>query len=108
MSSGRRTVQLRLLTAAITALAALGAVAALPVDSSADPSLGQLGNQLSQQQAHQQSLSGSISALSGTIASLDSQIALVQSREAIVRADLANDRAQLARIQASLAREQKL
>jgi peptidoglycan hydrolase CwlO-like protein len=110
--SCRRTLAHRIAAVSITALVALGAAAALratafgvgaPPASAA--SISQLNSQLGAQQAHQQSLSASVSSLSHLIASLDTQIALVQSREAVVRADLAQERADLAAAQASLARE---
>jgi septal ring factor EnvC (AmiA/AmiB activator) len=86
---------------------ALG-LAALPMSSSAQPSIGQLNSQLGAEHAHQQSLASSISGLSHLISALDGQIALVQSREAAVRADLARDRAQLAAVHRALVREQQL
>jgi septal ring factor EnvC (AmiA/AmiB activator) len=108
MSFRRRTVFTRLAIAATTIVAGLGAAAALPLPSSADPSLGQLNSQLGQVQAHQQSLSASISSLSHLISSLNGQIALVQSREAAVRADLARDQTALALAADALARERRL
>jgi septal ring factor EnvC (AmiA/AmiB activator) len=92
---------------AATIAAALG-LAAIPIASDADPSLGTLHSQLGAVQAHEQGLSASISSLSNLISSLSSQIALVESREAAVRADLDHDRAKLASVQAALARERKL
>jgi peptidoglycan hydrolase CwlO-like protein len=100
-------VKSRLVIVAITILGGLGATAAIPLESSADPSLGELNSQLSQEQARQQSLSVSIAGLSASISSLDGQIALVQSREAEVRAELASDRRTLARIRSSLQRERR-
>jgi septal ring factor EnvC (AmiA/AmiB activator) len=121
MTSPRRTIPRRLLAAvalpgtlprklltATSAVAVVLALAALPVSSSADPSLGELNSQLNAEQARQQSLAASISNLSGMISSLDGQIALVESREAAVRADLARDRAALAAVTAALIREQHL
>lgn len=108
MSSYLRSGPLSLAIAAAAILGDLAATAAIPLQSSADPSLGQLNSQLSQEQARQQSLSGSIAALSHSISSLDGQIALVQSREAAVRAELASDRRTLARIRVSLQRERRL
>jgi len=96
-----------MVAAAASVVFALG-LAALPMSSSADPSLGQLGSQLGAEHAHQQSLAASISGLSHLISALDGQIALVQSREAAVRADLARDRAQLAAVHRALVREQQL
>jgi len=96
------------MVAGAAAIAVVLGPATLPVSSSADPSLGQLGSQLGAEQAHEQSLAASISGLSRLISSLDGQIALVQSREAAVRADLARDRAQLAAVQRALTREQRL
>ncbi len=107
MNSRRRTIPTWAVAVAATVAAALG-LAAIPITSSADPSLGQLHSQLGAVQAHESSLSASISSLSDLISSLDSQIALVESREAMVRADLAADRAKLASVQAALARERKL
>jgi septal ring factor EnvC (AmiA/AmiB activator) len=98
----------RPLAAGAAVIAAALALAAIPVSSSADPSLGQLSNQLNGVQAHEHSLAASIASLSRLISSLDRQIALVQSREAAVRADLARDRAQLAAVQGSLTRERQL
>jgi septal ring factor EnvC (AmiA/AmiB activator) len=92
---------------AVAVACALG-LAALPVTSSAAPSLGQLNSQLGAEQAQQQSLASSISGLSNLISSLDGQISLVESREAEVRADLARDRAALAAVQSALTREQQL
>jgi septal ring factor EnvC (AmiA/AmiB activator) len=107
MNSRRRTIPTWVVAGAAAIAAALG-LAAIPMSSAADPSLGQLHSQLGAVQSHEQSLASSISSLSQLISSLDSQIALVESREAAVRADLARDRAKLAAVQASLARERKL
>jgi septal ring factor EnvC (AmiA/AmiB activator) len=104
MSQATRRVSIRLLIAAIAA-GGLAAAIALPSHAA---SIGGLSSQLSQEQAHQQSLSASVGQLSQTIASLDSQIALVQQRENAVRADLERDRATLARIQSALVRERRL
>jgi septal ring factor EnvC (AmiA/AmiB activator) len=84
------------------------ALAAIPVSSSADPSLGQLNNQLGGVQAHEESLAAGIAGLSRLIGSLDRQISLVESREAEVRGDLARDRAKLAAVQGALTRERRL
>jgi len=107
MNSKRRTIP-RSLVAGVVALAVGAGLVAIPVTSNADPSLGQLSQQLGAEQAHQQSLAASISNLSGLISSLDGQIALVESREAAVRADLARDRAALAAVEAALIREEHL
>jgi septal ring factor EnvC (AmiA/AmiB activator) len=107
MNSRRRTIRTWMVASAATVAAALG-LAAIPMSSNADPSLGQLHSQLGAVQAREQSLASSISSLSQLISSLDSQIALVESREAAVRADLARDRAKLVSVQAALARERKL
>jgi len=107
MSFGRRTIPRPLVACAATVAVVLG-LSAVPVSSSADPSLGQLKSQLGAEQAHQNSLASSISSLSHLISSLSAQIALVESREAAVRADLARDRAQLAAVQRALARERHL
>jgi septal ring factor EnvC (AmiA/AmiB activator) len=98
----------RTAVATTAVLAVLAGAAALPLQSTAQQSLGQLNSQLSQQQTRAQSLSSSIGGLSQLISSLDGQIALVQSREAAVRADLANDRATLAAVEQQLARERRL
>jgi septal ring factor EnvC (AmiA/AmiB activator) len=108
MRHTRRHVPVRSAIATTAALAVLGAAAALPLSSTAQPSLGQLNSQLGQQQGRAQSLSSSIGGISQLISSLDGQIAFVQSREAAVRADLANDRATLARVEQQLARERQL
>jgi septal ring factor EnvC (AmiA/AmiB activator) len=107
MNFGRRTTPRPLVAGAATVVVVLG-LAAVPVSSGADPSLGQLKSQLNAEQGHQQSLANSIASLSGLISSLSRQIALVQSREAAVRIDLARDRAQLAAVQGALTREQQL
>jgi septal ring factor EnvC (AmiA/AmiB activator) len=107
MSFGRRTIPRSLVASAATVAVVVG-LAAIPVSSSADPSLGQLNSQLGAEQAHQQSLASSISGLSNLISSLDGQISLVESREAAVRADLARDRAALAAVQRALTRERQL
>ena len=107
MNFGRRTIPRRLAATAVGVACALG-LAALPVRSSAAPSLGQLNSQLGAEQAHQQSLASSISSLSSLISSLDGQISLVESREAEVRADLARDRAALAAAVSALTRERQL
>jgi peptidoglycan hydrolase CwlO-like protein len=93
--------------AAVTAavLGVLSAVPLLPVASAAAPSLGDLQNQLANQQSRQQQLSHSIGGLSQSVSALDAQINLVQSRIAAVRVDLAHDRAELRRVSASLGRE---
>ncbi|HET6864699.1 MAG TPA: transglycosylase family protein [Solirubrobacteraceae bacterium] len=107
MSFGRRTIPRPLVACAATVAAVLG-LAAVPVSSSADPSLGQLKSQLNAEQGHQQTLASSIASLSHLISSLSSQITLVETREADVRADLARDRAKLAAVQRALTREQRL
>jgi septal ring factor EnvC (AmiA/AmiB activator) len=107
MSSARRTIPRPFLAGVAAAAIALG-LAALPVSSSADPSLGQLQSQLGAEQSHEQGLAASISSLSHLISSLSSQIALVQSREDALRSDLARERAALAAVQRALTREQAL
>ncbi len=93
---------------AASTVAALVALAALPAGSSADPSLGQLQSQLSNQHSTQQHLQNSLGGLSKLVSSLDSQISLVQNREAAVESELANDRSELAAAQAALKRERTL
>ncbi|MGN6869854.1 MAG: transglycosylase family protein [Solirubrobacteraceae bacterium] len=107
MSFGRRTIPRPLVAGAATVAVVLG-LAAVPVSSSADPSLGQLKSQLNAEQGHQHTLAASIASLSHLISSLSSQITLVETREADVRADLARDRAKLAAVQRALTREQRL
>jgi septal ring factor EnvC (AmiA/AmiB activator) len=107
MNFKRRTIPRSLVAGAI-AVAVLAGLVALPVTSSASPSLGQLSQQLGAEQAHQSSLAASISNLSNLISSLNGQITLVQSREAAVRADLAHDRLVLAAVEAKLTREEQL
>ena len=108
MSFSWRTTHRRYPAAAAAVVGALGGLAALPITSSADPSLGTLQNELGQQQARQQHLENSLGGLSQLIGSLSSQIALVQSREAEVQAQFAQDRAKLASTRAALAREQQV
>jgi septal ring factor EnvC (AmiA/AmiB activator) len=111
MNFRRRTIPRSLLAGAVALAVAAGLVTVGwvgPSLSSADPSLGQLSQQLGAEQAHQQSLASSISSLSSLISSLDGQISLVQSREAAVRADLVRDRAALAKVEAALTREEHL
>ena len=84
------------------------ATAALHPARSGAASLGQLNDQLNNEQAHQHSLSSSIASLNNLIAGLDSQIALVQKREAEVRAELAQDQVTLSRVQNELKAERKL
>jgi septal ring factor EnvC (AmiA/AmiB activator) len=107
MSFGRRTIPRPLVAGAATVAVVLG-LAAVPVSSSADPSLGQLKSQLNAEEGHQHSLAASIASLSHLISSLSAQITLVETREAAVRADLARDRAKLAAVQRALTREQHL
>ncbi len=108
MKSTRRTVNVRAQAIGVAVVAALVPTALLSPSSAADPSLGQLNSQLSQQQAQASGLSASISHLNGLIGSLGSQIAFVQQREASVQAELAQDRLELARVSASLAGERRL
>ena len=105
MSTSGRTTSIQIWLAAI---AAVLACAVLPAASDADPSIGDLNSQLSQQQSRQHSLSASIGQLSHNISALDGQISLVRSREASVRSDLERDRNQLTRIRSQLAHERHL
>jgi peptidoglycan hydrolase CwlO-like protein len=86
----------------------LALVAAVPLSSVADPSLGQLNSALSRQQARAAKLSASVSNLNGLIGSLSSQIAVVQQRESAVQAELVQDRTQLAHVSDSLTRQRRL
>jgi septal ring factor EnvC (AmiA/AmiB activator) len=104
----RRRATRRRLVASIAALAALVLLvlaAALPLNSAAQQSLGQLNSALGQTQTRATNLAASIASLSRLIGSLGTQIALVRSREAEVQAELVLDRARLAQVQASLDRE---
>jgi septal ring factor EnvC (AmiA/AmiB activator) len=83
-------------------------LAALPTGSSADPSIGQLNSELSNQHARQQHLQSSLGGLTRLVSSLSSQISLVQSRESAVNAQLANDRLALAAAQTALHKERQL
>ncbi len=107
MNSRRRTIPTWVVAGAAAVAAAVG-LAAIPMSSAADPSLGQLHSQLGAVQAREESLASSIGSLSNLISSLDSQIALVESREAAVRADLQRDRAKLTQVEGALARERRL
>jgi septal ring factor EnvC (AmiA/AmiB activator) len=85
-----------------------GVAAAVPVASSADPSLSQLHSSLQAAQVQAQILSSRVAHLSGLISTLGSQIAFVQQREAAVRAQLASERALLQRTTVALARERRV
>jgi septal ring factor EnvC (AmiA/AmiB activator) len=100
--------QRRAAAIAVAVAGALGALAAVPISSDAQPSLGQLNSALGQQQSHQQRLEANLSGLSQLIGSLSSQIGLVRSREAAVQSELAQDRTSLVIAQAALAREQRV
>jgi septal ring factor EnvC (AmiA/AmiB activator) len=93
---------------AAAAIAVIAVVAALPLSSSASPSLSQLNSQLGHQRARQQHLESSLGGLTRLIGSLSSQISLVQTREDSVRSELATDRVKLARTQAAFYREQRV
>lgn len=108
MKHFRRLDPVRTAAATAALLAVLGLAAAVPLTSSAQPSLSQLNSSLGNQQARAHSLSASVAGLSGLISSLNGQIALVQSREAAVRSQLASDRATLAGVQNSLTRQRAL
>jgi septal ring factor EnvC (AmiA/AmiB activator) len=97
----RRSAALALATAG-----ALGALAAVPIASSAQPSLGRLNSELGQQHSQQRQLEAGLNGLSRLISSLSGQIRLVETREAAVQNELALDRTRLAAAQAALAREQ--
>ena len=103
-----RRTQLRLAAVGAVTTGLLALAAAVPLSSVADPSLGQLGSALSQQQARAANLSASVSNLNNLIGSLSSQIALVTQREAAVQAELVQDRAQLAQVSDSLVRQRRL
>src|SRR5947209_19811281 len=103
MNFGRRTIPRPLVAGAATVAVVLG-LAAVPVASSADPSLGQLKSQLNAEQGHEHSLAASIASLSHLISSLSSQITLVETREAAVLSDLARDLGQPGAVQRALTR----
>jgi peptidoglycan hydrolase CwlO-like protein len=105
MNPSRRVAAIAVVGVAVVALLIGGGPRQAPARAD---TLGQLNSELGQQQARQQHLSSSLSALSGLISSLDSQIQLVQSREAAVQEQLTADRAELARVTASLKRERAL
>jgi septal ring factor EnvC (AmiA/AmiB activator) len=105
MSPSRRVATIALVAAVGVALLLGGGPRQTPARAD---TLGQLNSQLGQEQARQQHLSSSLSALSGLISSLDSQIQLVQSREAAVQEQLTADRAELIRVTAALKRERAL
>jgi septal ring factor EnvC (AmiA/AmiB activator) len=108
MSSRWRTLHRRPAVIAVAVAGALAGVAALPLASSAAPSLGTLQSELGHQQARQQQLQGSLSSLSQLISSLSGQITLVQTREAAVQAQFKQDQVNLAASQAALDREQQV
>jgi septal ring factor EnvC (AmiA/AmiB activator) len=108
MSFRRRTLHRRSAATAVAVAGALAGLSAVPLASSADPSLSTLNSELGQQQSRQQHLQDSLSGLSRVIGSLSGQISLVQSREAAVQTQLAQDQAALASSQAALAREERL
>jgi hypothetical protein len=97
--------RVRLTAAVSAALALLGVAGAVPLSSSASPSVGSLQSRLGQQQARAQSLSASAGQASRLIAQLDSQIMLVTQREAAVQTRLTAARAALATVQAAVVRE---
>lgn len=94
----------RLLAASV----AVALLLVLPGQSTAGPSLGTLNQQLGQQRTQQQTLQSSLSRLNGLISSLTAQISLVRSREAAVQSQLSRDRAQLATTKTQLELEQQL
>jgi len=78
------------------------AAAALPLSSSAAPSLSQLNSSLGTNRARVSGLAASVHSLDGLIASLGAQISAVQGREADVRAALSADDTRLAGVQRRL------
>lgn len=108
MHHRRRNPHRRPAAIAVAVVVVLGALAAVPLASSAAPGLGELNSELGQQQARSGQLQSSLSSLAGVISSLSGQIALVQSREAAVQVELAQDRAKLAATAIALARERRL
>jgi septal ring factor EnvC (AmiA/AmiB activator) len=90
------------------ALALLGVGAAVPLSSSASPSIGALQSRLSQQQARAQNLSDKAGTASQLISSLDGQITLVSQREAAVETRLSAARATLAGAQSAVEKERAL
>jgi septal ring factor EnvC (AmiA/AmiB activator) len=108
MTIRRRTLLLRITAVAAAAVTLMVLAAVRPAGSAATPSLGQLGSQLSQVKARQQSLANSVAAMGRLIAGLDGQIQLVQSREATMRDELAADEARLAQVKVQLVKERKL
>jgi septal ring factor EnvC (AmiA/AmiB activator) len=108
MTRLKRIAHARVAVAAVTVAGAFGLAAALPVASSADPSLSQLHSSLDAAQSQAQNLSAKVAHLSGMISSLGSQVAFVQQREAAVRVQLASERASLQRTTVALARERRV
>jgi septal ring factor EnvC (AmiA/AmiB activator) len=108
MRSTRRTDLWPRAAKAAAGFAALAALAALPTGSSADPSLGHLNSELSNQHAKQQHLQSSLGGLTRLVSSLSSQISLVQTRESAVQSELASDRLALAAAVVALRRERQL
>jgi hypothetical protein len=86
-------------------IALLGVAAAVPLTSSASPSVGTLQSRLNQTGARAQQLAASTGQASQLISRLDGQIALVSEREAAVQSRLSAERAALAVAQAAVARE---
>jgi hypothetical protein len=108
MTSRISPARVRLIAAVSVGLALLGAGAALPLSSSASPSVGSLQSRLSQQQAQSQNLSAKAGAASQLISRFDGQIALVTQREAAVQTRLSAARAALAGAQSAVTRERAL
>ena len=94
--------------ALLAAAAALLAVAGAPANSSAQPSAGQLQNQIAAQRARQHSLSAGVQSTSTVINALQRSVNLVAARLAAVQAELATARAALSTDRAQLGREQTL
>jgi Transglycosylase-like domain len=105
MRSRISPARVRLTAAVSAALVLLGVAAAVPISSSASPSVGSLQSKLSQQQARAQRLSASSGQASQLISRLDGQITLVSEREAAVQTRLSAARATLAGALAAVSRE---
>ncbi|MDQ6803881.1 MAG: transglycosylase family protein [Actinomycetota bacterium] len=108
MRSRFSPARVRLTAAVSVVLALLGVAAAVPLSSSASPSVGSLQSRLNQQHARAQRLATSTGQASQLIASLDGQITLVTQREAAVQSRLSAARNALSVAQAAVTRERAL
>jgi len=108
MRSRISPVCVRLVAAVPAVLVLLGVAAAVPLPSSASPTVGALQSRLNRQQSRAQTLSASTGQASRLIAQLDGQIALLTQREAAVQTRLTAARAALSAAQTAVVRERAL